>query len=219
MMKSTMAAKTKPSKPTKRKVDHAGEALALLDVTEDKIREVPRIEHLFKAIGGKLRVMEFLEGSEEPEARKVVELRAKLSQLQAKAVPFEAYCIAAGVTTKKMFGVIAQEVAEQSSLAMTLLSKARRTDVVKAAIDAAVLPLGSADRKLVLQAEGYAPVPKTNVTNIHGNVDNRTQTANVAVLPPVEDSVRRLSDRFNTMEMPAMLPAAEIIENEDEDGD
>lgn len=207
--------KSSPAKPTKRKVDHASEALLLLEVSPEKLAGVARIEHLFKSIGGKKNVMEYLAGSEEPEARAIISLAAKLNQHQAKAVPFEAYCIAANVTTKKMFGVIAQEVAEQSSLAMTLLSKARRTEVVGAAIDAALLPLGSADRKLVLQAEGYAPVPKTNVTNIHGNIDNRTQTANVAVLPPIEDSVRRLSDRFNTMVMPAMLSAAEIPDDDE----
>lgn len=206
---------SKSPKPTKRKEDYRFEALTLLDVSEEQLMTTPKIEHLFKAIGGKENVMEYLAGSEEPEARAVVTLAAKLNRDQANAIPFEAYCIAADITPKKLFGVIATEVADQSEQAMRLLSKARRAEVVQAAIDSALLPLGAGDRKLILQAEGYAVVPKNTVIN--GNVDNRTQTQNVAILPSVEDGVRRLSDRFNTMEPPAMIAAPVILEGDDDE--
>jgi hypothetical protein len=107
---------------------------------------------------------------------------------------------------------------EQSTAVAKLLSKAAHPSIVKATIDAAKRPLGVHDRRMLHQAEGFVPVPKNSITHIHGNVDQRTQVANVAVLPPVEDSVRRLSDRFNTsMEMP--LLAAPSIEEDDEGDD
>lgn len=167
----------------------------------------------------KKKVLEYLSGSEEPDARTVMALRARLTQSQADACPFEAYCVAAGLSTKKMFGLISQECYDQATLATALLAKARHPDVVQATIDMALSPLGDKDRKMLHQAQGFVPVPKTAVTHIHGNVDARQQTANVAVLPPFEDSIRKLADRFNTMTVKAV--AAEVVEEdyveEDED--
>jgi len=204
----------RPAKP----LHHKADGLARLRVTPGQLAEVPQIDHLFKPIGGRLKVLEYLAGSEEPEAQLITRMARELIPHQRRDVPFEAYCIAANVTTKKMFGIISQEVMEQSRMAVSLLSKARHVEVVQATIDAALHPLGVQDRRMLHQAEGFVPVPKNNITHIHGNVDARTQTANVAVLPPVEESVRRLSDRFNTGIEVQALPQ---ISDDDggEDGD
>lgn len=194
------------------------EAFVLLEVDPVAVSESPRIEHLFRGIGGQAKVLEFLAGSEEPEARDIVKLRARLTAAQAKAVPFEAYCVAAGVSTKKMFGIIAAEAADQSVKASQLLSKAMHPEVVKATIDNALHPLGTKDREMLHKAEAFLPIPKTSVTFIKGNVDARTQTQNVAVLAPVEDSSRRLTDRFNErMTIPAI--AAPAVDSDEEEGD
>jgi len=229
--------------------EHRADALVMLEVTEDQLLACPKIEHLIlgladtryedppqapedvvwteeeppsatRARKAKRKALEYLSGSEELDARTIMALRGRLTATQADAVPFEAYCVAAGLSTKRVFGLIASETAEQSALAMSLVSKARRADVVQAAIDMAMSPLGDKDRKLVLQAEGYAPVPRTAVTHVHGNVDARQQTVQQnVVLPPVEDSTKRLNDRFNAMVVKPTAPLIEVEAEPEDDED
>ena len=202
----------------KTRQELAEEALILLEVKPEDVLASPRIEHLFKGIGGKEKVFVYLAGSEEPEARKLLELRSRLTRDQRKAVPFEAYCIAAEVSTKKMFGIISQEVVDQSAKATELLAKARHPEVVEATIRSALTLTGDKDRKMLHQAQGFVPIPKTAVTNVFGNIDARRQKVDVAVLPPVEDGIRKLSDRFNSgLSLPP--PVEAVFEEGDEDGD
>lgn len=203
------------------------EALILLGVHPNDLDQSPKIEHLFKGIGGKLKVFEYLAGSEEKEAREILDLRKRLNTRQAEVVPFEAYCLAASIPVKKMFGIISSEVMDQESKAKELMFRARHTEVVQATIESALDPLGQQDRKMLHQAAGFVPVPKNSITHIHGNqiTDNRQLTAtSVTVLPPVEDTVKRLGDRFNdrildVKALPAAPQEPEDDEEDNEDGD
>lgn len=197
--------------------DFRADGLALLEVTEEQLSEVARIEHLFKGIGGQNRVFECLAGSEEKEARLLVALKKRLTNQQAAHVPFEAFCVAAKVTTKRMFGIISQEIMEQSEKATALLAKAMHPEIVQKTIDFAMSPFGEKDRRMLHQNAGFVPVPRTAVTHFHGHVDARTQTQNVALLPSVDDTMRRLSDRFNTMSIATPAPALAIEAVEDDD--
>lgn len=215
---------TKPdSVPGKSMEDLRSEAYIMLEITPAQVASAPRIEHLFRGLGGeapgnRFEVWQYLEGSEEPEARQVIALRDRISQRHQLAVPFEAYCVAAGIGTKKMFGIIAAEVSEQENKAAALMLRAAHPVIVDATIRRATGPLGTADAKMLLQGLGTVPVPKNSVTHIHGNVDARQQSVNVA-LPPVEEGVRRLSDRFNTgMPAPPMIEAS-VVEVDEDDGE
>ena len=199
------------------------EGLIRLEVTPEDLDNCPKIEHLFKGIGGRQQVFEYLSGSEEPDARKILDLRKRLSGKQIAAVPFEAYCLAAGISPKKMFGIVAAEVLDQEAKAKQIMVAAKHTQVVEATIESALDPeFGSADRRMMHQATGFVPVPKNSITHIHGNqtIDQRSQATMIAVLPPVEDTVRRLADRFNdrVLDIKA-LPAPAPIEEEDEEDD
>lgn len=199
------------------------EAYAAMGITAEQVTASPRIEHLFKQIGGKAKVFEYLSGSEEPEARRACELYSILKGKHRKVVPFEAYCVAAKVSVKKMFGIISEEVMDQSSKVSTLLSAAKHPEVVEATIEGALQPHGQVDRKMLHLARGFVPVPKNNVTYVRGNLDQSThQTANIAVLPPVENTIKILSDRFNVgLPVPPALPPVEdqIYEGDDDDPD
>lgn len=199
------------------------EALILLDITQEQLDASPKIEHLFRGIGGTPKVMEYLSGSEEPEARLVLGLAAKLSGRQRQSVPFEAYCIAAGITTKKMFGVISAEVADQSDRAAALINKASRAEIMESTVSSAKTLLGVKDREMLHKANQFLPTPKNTFTVVNGTQinDNRQQTA-VAVLPPLEDGIRRSSNRFNEIiaervkALPAAVEEAELLDEEDE---
>ena len=211
--KPTGKAKTSAS-PHVEKGDEEllAEALVLLGIKAADLEASPRITHLFKGIGGQDKIFEYLSGSEEPDARKLMELRSRLNRSQREATPFEAYCVAAVIPVKKVFGLIAAEAMDQEEKAKQLLFRVKHSEVVEATIENALGPFGAADRRMLHQAAGFVPVPKNSVTHIHGNqmIDNREQTTNIAVLPPVEDTVRRLGDRFNEKVMDVKaLPAAE----------
>ena len=197
-----------PKKPTPHKSSHnqeVEESYILLDVDPDEVASQPKIEHLFRDIGGVIRVFEYLEGSEEPEARRILEARNRLSVRQAAVLPFEAFCVAAKVPTKKAFGVISQEVMEQGAKASALIARARHPEVVQYTVEQALTPAGTQERKMLHLAAGMLPQPKGNVTVFGGvAIDSRNQQVNVSVLPPVEDSAKRLADRFGELSRPVI---------------
>ena len=194
-------------------------AYLVLDVKKQDVDAASKISHLLRESDVLDRVFEYLEGSEEPEAKKILEARRRVSGSLAALLPFEAYCVAAGVTTKKAFAVISGEVMDQSAKASALLARSKHPEVVAYTIDQALTPAGSQERKMLHQSAGFLPMPKGNVNVFGGlSVDNRVQTQNVAVLPPVEDAVKRMADRFG--EMPTVAaPMAEIEEISDEEGE
>lgn len=210
----------KPRPKNKSKADEARNAYTMLEISPRDVAGQPRIEHLFRRIGGAPKVWEYLQGSEEPEARKLLEFRARLTVAQTKAIPFEAFCVAAQIPVKRMFGIISEEVMEQSAKATELLAKARHPEVVEATIKRALGEGGTADAKMLHQAAGFVPTPKNSFTVIRGNVDARTQqqTNNISVLPPLEETGRRLSNRFNSdMRVPAALPPPDDEGEQDDD--
>lgn len=189
-------------------------ALVMLGITQADLDTSPKIEHLL----GRIDVFQYLEGSEEPEARQILELRKRLTDKQRSVVPFEAYCVAAVIPVKKMFGIISAECMDQEDKAKQLLFRATHKQVLQATIDSALDPIGVADRKMLHQAANFVPVPKNSVTFVRGNqmIDASTKTTNIAVLPPVEDTVRRLGDRFNEKVLD-VLPAPESLQIESGD--
>jgi hypothetical protein len=192
-------------------------AYAKLGVTPLDVALVPRIEHLFKGIGGKARVFEYLAGSETKEARAIMELRSLLNMEQSRVLPFEAFCVAAKVETKHMLGIISEEVFDQSRIASRLLRDAAVPSIVEATRRQAMTPAGTQEKRMMLTSGGVLPVNKTFVIPVAGdlNVDQRKQTLiQNAVLPPVESTVRGISDRF----MQLAPPPPEEPENDEDDG-
>ncbi len=190
-------------------------AYLVLDVKRTDVEAAPKIHHLLRDSEILDRVFEYLEGSEEPEARKILAARERVSDSLASILPFEAFCVAAGVTTKKAFAVISGEVMDQSAKASALIARSKHPEVVQYTIDQALTPAGAQERKMLHQSAGFLPMAKGAV-NMFGNVsiDNSVKTQNVAVLPPVEDGVKRMADRFG--EMLVVEAAAETIIEEEE---
>lgn len=196
------------------------DALVILGVKADDLEDCAKIEHLITPIGH-ARIFEYMSGSEDPDAKALLKIRKQLTRDQQAAVPFEVYCLAAGLSTKKVFGLIAAEAMDQEEKAKQLLFRVRHTDVLQATIENALDgEMGAADRRMLHQAANFVPVPKNSVTFIRNQTnDNRLQGATItASLPPVEDTIRRLGDRFNdnVLEIRA-LPTPADEEPEDVD--
>lgn len=186
---------------------HWSEALVLLEITEEQVATAPKISHVLKAAQMLDNVWDYLEGSSKPQARAIVEARKRLSKPQAKEVPFEAYCVAAQVSPQEALAILTVEVYDQSSKASALLAASQHPAVTTATIQAALSPLGTAEKKMMHQHAGFLPVPKTSIVNVHGNHAVIGGEQKNVVLRPVEESVRTLGDRFNQR----ALPAAEVI--------
>ena len=188
------------------------DALDKLEVTRESVSNVPAISHILKSAA--VDPWPYLEGSEDVNARRLIATRRKMTLTEFRHSTIEAICLSAGVPTKQALSVIMIEVFQQSGRAAELLYAANHQGVVQATIDSAKTPFGASDRKLLLQHQGFAPVPKTNIVKIFGgqNVLGGAQTNQTAVLAPMEDKAKRLQDRFN--ERLGLPPTGEMAQIE-----
>jgi hypothetical protein len=171
-----------------------------LGVTEQDVSQLPVITHILNELPGKAKkAVEFLRGSSEPEARKWLAVYDSLPVSSRGLIPFEAYCLAANLTTKRVLELITGACFEQSGAVSALIAKSEHPAVVKATVRAAKKPDGDADRKMLHLHEGFVPVPKTSVLNIHGDVtqDNRVQSISIGELTSIEGKMSRIANRFN----------------------
>lgn len=209
-----------PKRPRRMNGLVLAQAYEVLGVTAIDVSLVPRIEHLFRGLGGKQKVFEYLAGSEEKEARAIVDLRAKVTPEQARVLPFEAFCVAVGVTTKRMIGLIQEEVFAQSRVAASILKDSSIPHIVECTVRQAKTVAGTQEKRMLLQSGGVLPLPKTTIMPVYGtlNVDQsqKTQVNQFAVLPPVENTIQKISDRFNERNPTAMLALPEPTDAEED---
>lgn len=213
--------------PRKTKADWQAEAYNLLGVDEYDVLAVQKIEPLLKRSDVLGKVWQFLEVSPKEVCKKLLAQRMKLTSNSLRnAVPFEAYCVAAGIDTAEALGVIVSEVYTQNEQAAGLMASMAQPDVVKATIDRAVEPGGSRERDMLHKHSNFVPVPKTMVTFV-GKADKVVggddHSQNLTVLPPIEQVVRQVSDRFNEKLLGAAPQQPDVFETEpieeDDEGD
>jgi hypothetical protein len=122
-----------------------------------------------------------------------------------------------------MIGLIQEEVFTQSRVAASILKDSSIPHIVECTVRQAKTIAGTQEKRMLLQSGGVLPLPKTVVMPVNGNVlvDQRqnTQVNQFAVLPPVESTVQRISDRFNERNPTAVLELPEPTDDEDEEGD
>lgn len=175
------------------------EWMAQLQISQDQLDECPKITPVLSRAGGKAKWVEYLQWSETPEARKLLKMIAAMGREAWRYLPIEAFCLAVGIPTKKVFALIAAELKDQSDQEGLLVAAANHGKIVQALTDRASEPTGSADRKMFLQHTGFLPQPKNNVVHLHSNLSiDASQKAVNVVLPSVESGIRNLSDRFNS---------------------
>ena len=185
-------AKNKPVNPVDK-------VLAVLEISKEQVAGVPQITPILRKARILGDLIEFLRGSSDPLAKSYLQKYDLLPESYQGSASVEAVCVAAGIETDKLFGVIAEAVLIQSRHTAELLAAAQQPLVVQATVDSALNPLGDKDRKMLHQHSGFLPIPRTQIITggkFTQNNDNRTQVANV-VLPPTEHEVRKMSDRFN----------------------
>jgi len=190
-----------PAIPGKSSRTKLAEAYEKLGITEIEANAAPKITPILRELPGKIdKAIEYLRGSHEPDAQKWLRAYDSLAVSVRKSLPFEAFCVASGITTKRMLEVITGACFEQSDAVSALLSKAAKPVIIQKSIKEAKTKKGWEDRKMILQHEGYAPVPKTQILNVQGdmNTDNRQQQSiSIGSLTQIDSVMGRITDRFN----------------------
>jgi len=192
--------------------------LKLFGTSLEEVEALPKItEYLEKHVGDRSEVLRLLRACNDPEAREVVDAHRKVSNRSwvSGMISIEALAAIAKVSTRRVLEMVLAEAVMETSIR----TKGKFMEVVDGMFESAKIPgrEGFQDRKMLAQHVGFAPVPRTSVTNIFGGaaIDARQQTQNVAILPQVEDGVRRMTDRFNA----TVVEVKQLEAPEDEESD
>lgn len=222
---------TPPPAPVAKK-DYRGDvavsnAYTRLEVTHEEVEAYPKVVEQFENIGGVEAVIEYLRGSDDRLAKELVRLYDTYQNAETKAlIPFEAYCVSAKVTKKKLFQLVMGEVCEQSDTASTLLAAAFHPQIVKKTIDVALGygPDSGEARSVMHKHRGFLPTPKTQTVQIHGNLnqDNRQTTNNNATISVGEldlgfAKISKADDRFNEARIVKVEQADEKVSIPDQE--
>jgi hypothetical protein len=179
--------------PRKSPAQLAAEAFEWLNITPAQVAAEVSVSHWLPRIGGLDAVLEYLHASDRPEARKILDLWDETSTTYRRVLPFEAFCVAAGVQPKTMFGIVAVQICFQGGDAANGLASITRGDAVDAWIERARTPGGWRERRMLMQQVGFLPAGKWVNVYACQNAGARCQE----VPPPVVKRVRHKSDRFN----------------------
>jgi hypothetical protein len=210
-----------PSTPESR--DRRRRAYELLGVQPNAVADAPKIGHLIaKLKDGKATALEALRASDLPEARKFISKydNIYLPSYVRKTLPFEAFCIAAGISPTRMFGVIAEVIRLQKSQLGAIKAAERHEAIVEVSSQAALNPAGVDDRMAHLKHMGFTPSPRGSTINIGVSATANAAAksdATAAALPAPEDTIRRIVEARQRAALPGaivpQLPAAAVAES------
>ena len=150
------------------------------------------------------RAIMYLRGSSHPDAKKILKLWDVMPFTYQHLVPFESYCLAAGLTTERGLELIFSATLKQSDLASRMIVSAAQPEIVAASVKRSKGQDGAADAKNLLQHTGFLPMPKTQIINSRRDtlIDNSTHTDNsqsisIGELTVIDRQSARIANRFN----------------------
>lgn len=167
--------------------------------TKADLGAIPRLSAALKnVVGSKSEIIDALRKSEAPEARKILEV---IDSCQVPGyieyLPLEAFCFVTKVPTKKFFSIVAEVLFEESQNEALLIVNQGIPQIAQATVKQALKAKGTKEKQMLLQHAKIAPVPKGSVVQIFNpQIDQSTKVQQV-VMPPAEDSVKKMSERFN----------------------
>lgn len=162
-------------------------------ITQRDVLAQPTYAKVFEDMGGWQLAVEYLRGSEESDAKKFMEVYDRVDPNEHDFLEYPGFCAAAGVSGKKLFGIIAAEALADSEQQINIISATKSPSVISATLDMALTPEGHRERKIVAQASGWLPRPKGTIIN-NGKI-SAGNTTNIA-LPAFDQDIRELGERF-----------------------
>lgn len=177
----------------------SSEAWNWIGCTKADLGAIPRLSAALKnVVGSKTAILEALRKSEAPEARKILDVVDNCPNPKyLDYLPLEAFCFITKVPTKRFFSIVAEVLFEESQNEALLIVNQGIPAIAAATVEAALDPKGTKEKQMLLQHAKIAPVPKGSVVQIFNpQIDQSTRVQQV-VMPPAEDSVKKMSERFN----------------------
>lgn len=168
-------------------------------ITARQVAQQPKMTKALGYMGGLDVAAEYLRGSEDADAQKFVEVYDRLYD-ERDFLEYEGLCAAAGVSGKKLFGLIVAEATVDSEQTVALLTAIKTPAVIEKTMDFALELHGHRERTLVAKASGWLPRPKGSQTNIQINTANVAGKSSQSVsLPAFDQDIRELGERFQAM--------------------
>lgn len=159
----------------------------------------------------------YLAASEAEEARKVLAVRASIPAICSKALPIEAFCLAASVSPLRILEILTATCVRMGAQASTLIAAINHPRVVEKTVEMALTDAGTEDRATLHKHAGFLPIARGPQTTVNVNASaSANAAAQVVAAPPPEQTIRRLTDRFNairgiTITQPALEAAQDAI--------
>jgi hypothetical protein len=137
----------------------------------------------------------------------------RFTQRHRDSLPVEAFCVAAGITPMLLWEDIVVSLTRLNAQQGAILATLNHPAIVQTSIDQALTPEGFKDRELQLKHAGFVPMPKGNVINVNAVSNSQSQSRQLTFASPTpEDSIRRLTDRFNEKILAVPQLEAECIQ-------
>ena len=151
----------------------------------------------------------YLHASDDPDAKKIIQVFYSIPQWARALLPIEAFCLAASVPTSRVLEIITAACVRLGAQASTIIAAVSHPSVVQKTVEMALTDEGIEDRNTLHKATGFLPTPKSAQTNITVT-QNAVASAQVAVAAPSpESTIRTLAEAFNQRRgLPASTPDA-----------
>jgi hypothetical protein len=206
------------------------EAYAKLGVTPEQVRAVPTITHHLRRLAKAIKVtgvsvprdpLYYLRASDDPAVRRVLEARDSIPFTCNRLLPWEAFCVKAGVPPIRLVQAMTDVCKVMSKQFATVIAAVNHPAVVEKTVEIALTDEGQKDRETLHKHAGFIlpeggrhqPV-NVQVTQNTSAVANADAKVAAVIAPTPETTVRRLANRLNEVrgfpparEAPA-LPAA-----------
>lgn len=198
-------------------------ALRILGTDADALSRLPRITPYIQSVL-KLRredVVGYLAMSSDPDAVAWMSQheRSDLSNSMRIILPYEAFCIASGISTHRLLECLSVQIIAAGAMHSAVTAARHHPEVVEATIGYAMTEDGIQDRITLHRATGFLPSPKGSQTTIqiqqNAAATAQAASATFAEPPRPEQTIKRLVDRFNQTAtgeqspMPALVEATE----------
>jgi hypothetical protein len=142
----------------KRKLSPLRRACLSLGLPVDA-RPRTKLARLLRNAGLGGTAIEYLRFSEDPQARRIVELHRSLNATERKAVTIDYLILATGADVHRICGLIQEWVSRINETQAMLLACMNAPEVTRKVIEHAMTPEGHKDRELVLRLAGVLPMP------------------------------------------------------------
>jgi hypothetical protein len=107
--------------------------------------------------GARTGPLDYLRSSEDPEARKVLDVYSSVPQSYRRLLPPEAFCQVAGVSPRRVMEAITLVAVRETAQASALIAAVMSPRVVAKTVERALQENGAKERLILHKATGFVP--------------------------------------------------------------